>query len=69
MATRCCAAAPSVQFIPFRGVTYFARGDTNVGFGPMTTAERLTLVARTDSTFRLVSGDWIGKCLICNVLR
>ncbi|HUG14208.1 MAG TPA: hypothetical protein VMM78_04245 [Thermomicrobiales bacterium] len=23
-------------------------------------------VARTDSTFRQIDGEWIGKCLICN---
>jgi hypothetical protein len=32
----------------------------------MTTAERLTLVAQTDSTYRRAGGDWVGKCLICN---
>ncbi len=32
----------------------------------MTTGERLSLVAQTDSTFRRVGGDWVGKCLICN---
>jgi 5-methylcytosine-specific restriction endonuclease McrA len=25
----------------------------------------ITAVAETDATFRLVDGDWIGKCLIC----
>lgn len=28
--------------------------------------ETIAAVADTDSTFRLVDGDWIGKCLICN---
>ncbi|MFO0891332.1 MAG: HNH endonuclease signature motif containing protein [Isosphaeraceae bacterium] len=32
----------------------------------MTTAERLTLVAQSDTTFRRVGADWVGKCLICN---
>jgi hypothetical protein len=32
----------------------------------MTTAERLSLVAETDSTFRRSGGNWVGKCLICN---
>lgn len=32
----------------------------------MTTADRLTLVANSDTTFRRVGADWVGKCLICN---
>jgi hypothetical protein len=32
----------------------------------MTTAERLNLVAATDSTFRRQGPNWVGKCLICN---
>jgi 5-methylcytosine-specific restriction endonuclease McrA len=26
----------------------------------------ISAVARTDTTFRLVDGEWIGKCLICS---
>jgi 5-methylcytosine-specific restriction endonuclease McrA len=26
----------------------------------------ISAVAETDATFRLLDGDWIGKCLICN---
>ena len=26
----------------------------------------IAAVAETDTTFTLVDGDWIGKCLICN---
>ena len=29
-------------------------------------AELMRAVAETERTFRLVEGDWIGKCLICN---
>ena len=32
----------------------------------MTTAERLARVARTDATFGLRDGLWVGKCLLCN---
>lgn len=32
----------------------------------MTHADLIHRIAETDSTFRLVDGDWIGKCLICN---
>ena len=32
----------------------------------MTTAEKMNLVARTDSTFTLRGDTWVGKCLICN---
>ena len=32
----------------------------------MTTAERLGHVAETDSSFRRVGPNWVGKCLICN---
>ncbi len=32
----------------------------------MTPAERLGLVAETDSSFRRVGSNWVGKCLICN---
>ncbi|WP_337175343.1 HNH endonuclease [Paludisphaera sp.] len=32
----------------------------------MTTADKLDLAARTDSTFERRGGDWVGKCLICN---
>ena len=42
-------------------------------FGPsfkalesMTPAERLDHVAETDSSFRRVGLNWVGKCLICN---
>jgi hypothetical protein len=31
----------------------------------MTTAERLNLVAATDSTFRRQDANWVGKCLRC----
>jgi 5-methylcytosine-specific restriction endonuclease McrA len=29
-------------------------------------ADLIAAIARTDNTFRLVEGEWIGKCLICN---
>jgi hypothetical protein len=32
----------------------------------MTPAEKLSQVAETDSTFRRVGPNWVGKCLICN---
>lgn len=32
----------------------------------MTTGEKLALIARTDSTFALKDGLWVGKCLIRN---
>ena len=32
----------------------------------MTNGERLARVARTDRTFTLRDGLWVGKCLICN---
>jgi 5-methylcytosine-specific restriction endonuclease McrA len=32
----------------------------------MTIAEKLCRAAETDSTFRRVGADWMGKCLICN---
>jgi hypothetical protein len=32
----------------------------------MTPAERLCRVAESDSTFRRVGPNWVGKCLICN---
>jgi len=32
----------------------------------MSRVELMQAIAETDSTFRLVDGDWIGKCLICN---
>lgn len=32
----------------------------------MTSGERLSAVARTDSTFTFRGADWVGKCLICN---
>ena len=32
----------------------------------MTPAERLSRVAETDSSFRRVGPNWVGKCLICN---
>ena len=32
----------------------------------MTPAERLCRVAESDSTFRRVGANWVGKCLICN---
>jgi 5-methylcytosine-specific restriction endonuclease McrA len=32
----------------------------------MTHIDLITAVAQTDSTYRLVDGEWIGKCLICN---
>ena len=32
----------------------------------MTTAETLSLVAETDTTFVRRGPDWVGKCLICN---
>jgi hypothetical protein len=32
----------------------------------MTIPERLNLVAGTDSTFRRLGPNWVGKCLICN---
>ncbi|HEX6800554.1 MAG TPA: HNH endonuclease [Ktedonobacterales bacterium] len=31
----------------------------------MTTAERMAEIARTDSTFALHDGHWVGRCLIC----
>src|SRR5688572_7284232 len=30
------------------------------------TVQKMTLVAQTDSTFRLEGTRWTGKCLICN---
>jgi 5-methylcytosine-specific restriction endonuclease McrA len=32
----------------------------------MTTAQKLSLVAATDTTFARRGDDWVGKCLICN---
>lgn len=32
----------------------------------MTAGARLARVARTDRTFALRAGTWVGKCLICN---
>jgi hypothetical protein len=32
----------------------------------VTPAERLGGVAETDSSFRRVGPNWVGKCLICN---
>jgi hypothetical protein len=32
----------------------------------MTPAERLGRVAETDSSFRRVGPNWVGKCLLCN---
>jgi len=32
----------------------------------MAPAERLSRVAETDSSFRRVGPNWVGKCLICN---
>jgi 5-methylcytosine-specific restriction endonuclease McrA len=32
----------------------------------MSPGETLTRIARTDSTFALRNGLWVGKCLICN---
>jgi len=32
----------------------------------MRPGERLSRVARTDTTFVLRGSDWVGKCLICN---
>jgi 5-methylcytosine-specific restriction endonuclease McrA len=32
----------------------------------MTPAERLCRIAESDSTFRRVGQNWVGKCLICN---
>jgi hypothetical protein len=32
----------------------------------MNPAERLSQVAESDSTFRRVGPNWVGKCLICN---
>jgi hypothetical protein len=32
----------------------------------MSNGERLSRVAATDTTFRLVGPNWVGKCLICN---
>ena len=31
----------------------------------MTTAQRMERIARTDATFALRDGHWIGRCLIC----
>ncbi len=31
----------------------------------MTTAQRMEQIARTDATFALRDGHWIGRCLIC----
>ena len=31
----------------------------------MTTAERMVSIARTDATFALRDGHWVGRCLIC----
>jgi len=32
----------------------------------MTIADKLCRAAETDSSFRRVGPDWVGKCLICN---
>jgi 5-methylcytosine-specific restriction endonuclease McrA len=32
----------------------------------MARIDLITAVARSDTTFRLVEGEWIGRCLICN---
>jgi 5-methylcytosine-specific restriction endonuclease McrA len=32
----------------------------------MSRAELINRIAKSDVTFRLVDGEWIGKCLICN---
>jgi 5-methylcytosine-specific restriction endonuclease McrA len=32
----------------------------------MNLADKLHSVAQTDSTFRRVGANWVGKCLICN---
>lgn len=32
----------------------------------MARTDLIGAVARTDSTFKLVDGEWIGRCLICN---
>jgi 5-methylcytosine-specific restriction endonuclease McrA len=32
----------------------------------MTRSDLIERIARTDATFRLVDGEWIGRCLICN---
>ena len=32
----------------------------------MNLADKLQSVAQTDSTFRRVGANWVGKCLICN---
>src|SRR3954470_18864900 len=32
----------------------------------MNLADKLRSVAQTDSTFRRVGPNWVGKCLICN---
>jgi hypothetical protein len=32
----------------------------------VTLAEKLSRVAETDSSFRRVGPNWVGKCLICN---
>ena len=31
----------------------------------MTTARRMEQIARTDATFALRDGHWVGRCLIC----
>lgn len=33
---------------------------------PITNAEKMNLLARTDRTFLLHGSTWVGKCLICN---
>ncbi len=32
----------------------------------MNREQLIATIARSDLTFRLVDGEWIGKCLICN---
>jgi 5-methylcytosine-specific restriction endonuclease McrA len=32
----------------------------------VTRIDLITAVARTDSSFQLIDGEWIGRCLICN---
>lgn len=34
--------------------------------GGMNRADLIDQIARTDRTFRLIEGEWIGRCLICN---
>ncbi len=33
---------------------------------PSNRQEQITAIAETDTSFELVDGDWVGKCLICN---